>query len=84
MMSGNVKKSFSGSYPTRAEFSGLLKTGVLLTAAGTLMSCGLQTSSGVNASPVGGHEKDTGSCPDDHLRRTGGEFPAAWERRLEK
>lgn len=39
MIGGNAKKSFSGGYPTRAEFSGLLKTGVLLTAAGTLMSC---------------------------------------------
>ncbi len=39
MIGGNAKKSFSGGYPTRAEFSRLLKTGVLLTAAGTLMSC---------------------------------------------
>lgn len=36
MIGGNAKKSFSGGYPTRAEFSRLLKTGVLLTAAGTL------------------------------------------------
>lgn len=80
------------SYPTRAEFSRLLKTGALLAAASGLMSCVPPPSSGQGTSGSAEQGKtevpkadDSGKQPepysDDRRLLLPGKVPAAfWEK----